>query len=511
MLRTVRRTRLAVCVPLSAAVAVLLSPVPAAGPASAATTARYTVTDLGSLGTGDYSVANAINNAGVVVGNTNVNANGIPHGFRWANGVMTDLGIEPGGVSSVANAVNDAGQVAGSADRTNGGYAYPVRWSASGVLQDLGGPIVNRLGQGNGIDPAGRVAGGQRPANSEGNPNGILYGIDGTPTDLGSPPDSLGVALGINARDEIVGGQPAYLWRAGTVTLLPGLSGQSGNTAIATAINVRGQITGGALPLGALGGSHAVLWSNGTITDIGALDGLLYNQGNAINAAGQVVGTSSPGCTPCASAEAWIWQPGTAMTALNTLIPAGSGWSLQQANGINDRGQIVGLGVHNGHTRGYLLTPSFSANINFGPAGSAVPVGYRLDSGAVYGARTGGGSFGWNIDNSANTRDRNSASSPDQRYDTLVHLQKPGGATTWEIAVPNGRYTVHAVSGDSDNTDSTYRIAVEGVLTVSGTPTAAQHWIEGTAIVTVTDGRLTITNATGSVNNKLNYLDIIAS
>jgi hypothetical protein len=157
------------------------------------------------------------------------------------------------------------------------------------------------------------------------------------------------------------------------------------------------------------------------------------------------------------------------------------------------------------------LTPVLAANVNFGPAGSAVPVGYRLDSGAVYGARTGGGSFGWNVDNSANTRDRNSATPPDQRYDTLVHLQKPGGATKWEIAVPNGRYTVHAVSGDPDNTDSTYRIAVEGTLTVSGTPTAAQHWIEGTSIVTVTDGRLTITNASGSVNNKLNYLDIIAS
>ena len=193
------------------------------------------------------------------------------------------------------------------------------------------------------------------------------------------------------------------------------------------------------------------------------------------------------------------------------MIPAGSGWALQSANGINDRGQIVGTGLHNGHTRAYLLTPVFSATINFGPAGSAVPVGYRLDSGAVYGARGGGLSYGWNVDNSANTRDRNSAGSPDQRYDTLTHLQKPGGAGTWELAVPNGRYTVHAVSGDPDNTDSAYRISVEGVPAVSGTPTGAQHWIEGTVTVTVTDGRLTVTNGPGSVNDKLNYLDIIGS
>jgi hypothetical protein len=161
--------------------------------------------------------------------------------------------------------------------------------------------------------------------------------------------------------------------------------------------------------------------------------------------------------------------------------------------------------------RAYLLTPVFSATINFGPASSPVPVGYRPDSGAVYGARGGGLTYGWNIDNSANTRDRDSASSPDQRYDTLTHLQKPGGATQWEIAVPNGRYTVHAVSGDPNNTDSTYRISVEGVTVVSDMPTSAQHWIEGTALVTVSDGRLTVTNGSGSSNNKLNYLDIISS
>jgi hypothetical protein len=35
--------------------------------------------------------------------------------------------------------------------------------------------------------------------------------------------------------------------------------------------------------------------------------------------------------------------------------------------------------------------------------------------------------------------------------------------------------------------------------------------VEGTALVTVSDGRLTLTNAVGSSNNKLDYIDIIAS
>jgi hypothetical protein len=171
--------------------------------------------------------------------------------------------------------------------------------------------------------------------------------------------------------------------------------------------------------------------------------------------------------------------------------------------------RIVGAGKHNGSPRAFLLTPVFSATVNFGPAGSQIPVGYGLDSGISYGVRAGGLSYGWNIDNSGFTRDRNSASSPDQRYDTFTHLQKPGSANKWELAVPNGTYAVHIVSGDPDNLDSNFRINVEGMLAAPGIPAAAQHWIEATQVVTVSDGRLTITNASGASNNKLNYIDVI--
>ena len=75
--------------------------------------------------------------------------------------------------------------------------------------------------------------------------------------------------------------------------------------------------------------------------------------------------------------------------------------------------------------------------------------------------------------------------------------------------MPNGRYTVHVVAGDPTAIDSLYRINVEGTLVVSGAPTADRRWLEGSAIVTVTDGRLTISNASGSSNNKINYVDVI--
>ena len=43
---------------------------------------------------------------------------------------------------------------------------------------------------------------------------------------------------------------------------------------------------------------------------------------------------------------------------------------------------------------------------------------------------------------------------------------------------------------------------------VNGTPTSATRWIEGTATVTVSDGRLTVSNGSGASNNKVSYLDI---
>ncbi len=150
-----------------------------------------------------------------------------------------------------------------------------------------------------------------------------------------------------------------------------------------------------------------------------------------------------------------------------------------------------------------------SIRVNFQPSTAPVPSGYLADSGLVYAARGNGQTYGWNADNSAQTRDRNAANSADQRYDTLTHLQKPAVPDgVWEIAVPNGTYVVRVVSGDASNFDSVFRMTVEGVLTVSGTPTTTTRWIEGTSTVTITDGRLTIRSGAGANNNKICFVEI---
>ena len=163
------------------------------------------------------------------------------------------------------------------------------------------------------------------------------------------------------------------------------------------------------------------------------------------------------------------------------------------------------------HVNGVLtVNPGFSAKINFQPSSAAIPSGYVPDAGLVYASRNGY-TYGWNVSNSSFTRDRNSTRSPDQRYDTLNHMQKSGGARSWEIAVPNGTYNVFLVAGDADHFDSVFRINVEGLLTVSGTPTTSQRWVSGTRTVTVSDGRLTISNGTGASNNKICFVDIVSA
>lgn len=155
------------------------------------------------------------------------------------------------------------------------------------------------------------------------------------------------------------------------------------------------------------------------------------------------------------------------------------------------------------------FAPGFGASVNFQTADAPVPAGYVADTGAPFGARAGGLSYGWNADNAAQARWRNAASSPDGRYDTLIHLQKPANPdASWEIAVPNGSYHVHIVAGDAGYTDSVLVLAAEGTTVVNGTPTNAAHWVTGDANVTVSDGRLTVRNGAGAQNNKICFIDI---
>ena len=172
----------------------------------------------------------------------------------------------------------------------------------------------------------------------------------------------------------------------------------------------------------------------------------------------------------------------------------------------------VGLFVERIEPRVLFASTAVNLHINFqSPATKGTFAGYVADIGSPYGARGGGLTFGWSSTNQTNARRRNSKLSPDLRYDTLNQMQVNGANMKWEIAVPNGTYSVHLVAGDPSYIDSVYKLKVENTTFLSGTPSKIKHWFEATANVTVSDGRLTVSNASGAKNDKICFIDIAST
>jgi hypothetical protein len=156
------------------------------------------------------------------------------------------------------------------------------------------------------------------------------------------------------------------------------------------------------------------------------------------------------------------------------------------------------------------VSARFAAKINFQPPTAAVPTGHSADTGEAFGSRAGGYCYGWETTLvSGNSIERKAGRSQDLRYDTLCQMQA-GGNHTWDIAVPNGPYSVLVAAGDPSYTTGTYRIQVEDVPLLAGAPAAADRWVEAQGTVIVTDGRLTLSNGSGAVSNRLAFVEISA-
>lgn len=77
---------------------------------------------------------------------------------------------------------------------------------------------------------------------------------------------------------------------------------------------------------------------------------------HALNNHGQVVGTSGCGPTLSEIPLAFLYE-NAEFYDLNALIDSGIDWTLYSAVDINDHGQIVGTGEHQGRRTGFLLNP----------------------------------------------------------------------------------------------------------------------------------------------------------
>jgi probable HAF family extracellular repeat protein len=95
----------------------------------------------------------------------------------------------------------------------------------------------------------------------------------------------------------------------------------------------------------------AFLWKHGVMTDLGNLG--LTSFAYAINSERQVVGHSK---ISDGTFRAFLWELRGPMIDLNTLIPSHSSLLLTDAQDINERGEIGGLGVPAGCQPGDVAT-----------------------------------------------------------------------------------------------------------------------------------------------------------
>ena len=318
----------------------------------------YSLTYLGTLG-GMYSWAYAINNAGQVVGKSDVASSTHAHAYLYRAGAMTDLGTL-GGDESEAYAINNHGDVVGAADATPGQFSRHAFLYHNGALTDL-----NALGAtysfAYDINDAGQVVGDLVYDNGQQQTyHGFLY-QNGVLTDLGAPGGSYCEAYGINTSGQVAGTATfasgmthAFLESGGTFTDLGTLPG--GQFSQAYGLNDAGQVVGWADTDSGFD-RHAFLYDNGAMADLGTLGGD-FSLASHINAAGQVVGWSYVDSQDSVM-RGYVASDGT-MTDLNHLIAPHAEYVVNVADGINDQGVIVGTGQRGPFPGSYalLLTPN---------------------------------------------------------------------------------------------------------------------------------------------------------
>jgi probable HAF family extracellular repeat protein len=355
-----------------------------------------TITDLGALGPQramNSSWVASVNGRGALAGVSDNGTIDPVTGYEeadavlWKDGQIINLGTL-GGHESVALWINNRDEVVGAAANTVADSASIWGWATQsrafvwrhGTMHDLGtlgGPDASAFF----INDRGQIAGNSY-TNSTPNP------VTGSPTtdaflwdhgnmhDLGTLGGTLTTVGGINALNnhgDVVGQSNLagdltfhpFLWDGSRMLDLGTLGGDLGSP---NAVNDRGQVVGWAdtpldltPPLGEPGHQlyQAFLWSHGVMRSLGTAPGDRCSTAYGINDSGTVVGNAGV----CHGAtDAFISDDGSTMN-LNTLI-APSTLHLKEALSINDRGEIMGIGVlPDGSQHEYVLVPNAESDM----------------------------------------------------------------------------------------------------------------------------------------------------
>ena len=371
-----------------------LEPIDAAAARSASTAPAYAVTDLGTLG-GSFSIAFGVNNAGHVAGGANT-ADEQSHFFLWRDGNMTDAGSLGGNANAAINArdelagLSETGTPDPDGEDFCGFGTHQICLASAwehGIMRALP-TLGGRNAQAANLNERGKIVGLAE--------TGVLDPSCATGTQFQAhryqaaiwgpgmndvralpplPGDVVGLAIGINAQGQVVGstgscattqvrgriaGPHAVLWDHGAAVPLDA-PGTDNAISVGAAINDRGEIAGGS----GTSALRSFLWTRKAgKRDLGTVAGDLGSFATGINATGAVVGVSCMNDALCDTANpelmsrAYLWRDGQMMD-LNRLAVTGPRLILLTAFGINDVGQIVGLGfdLESGQPHAYLATP----------------------------------------------------------------------------------------------------------------------------------------------------------
>ncbi len=325
--------------------------------ATAALSADYRLTDLGTLPQGDLSRATAIGPDGRVFGQSSdapLTYRMRPVEFRDGRVRRLLRGTDAAQAVGSAVAVDAQGRIAGTLSLRHGPVAYRLHGAVLEQLAPRHGWAAAL-----GMSPGGLVVG---QARLDGESMTGFQWAGGPPLALPGPVPALASAaqgaqdggLVVGWADLSTGPQArrvAYAWRDGVaVGELPGLGGPWSE---ATAVNAHGAVVGHST-LSDRYDRHAFLYQDGRLLD---LDGDLasVSEAWAINGRGEVVGWRARSGRD----GAFLYRQGR-MHRLDTLLPAAQRavWTVDRAHAIDDQGRIAGEAIHPTlGRRAVLLTP----------------------------------------------------------------------------------------------------------------------------------------------------------
>lgn len=293
---------------------------------------------LGRLPGGTYSISASANSSGAAVGNSDT-GNSRPKATLFRNGAAID--IDPSAANAYAIFINESGVIAGNALK---GFGTCNSWSAAIYVEDSSKPGQFRRTD---LQP---YPGGDGKARCE-------------------------WAAAANQTLQVVGwvqntlfGQYGAFWNNDSKHTLALLKPFGADwTSLAWAVNDAGVAAGESHPGVGDVMNRPVVWNNDathTAVNLPMLPGDNYGVATAINNAGQVVGWSTsatfgPGGYVYGPTHYVVWRDGRAADLMSMLDPmSGAGWTITQVAGINNRGDIVGLGTHDGRSAAFILTPA---------------------------------------------------------------------------------------------------------------------------------------------------------